>query len=83
MVVRDRLVGESLKQTGFFNFANEITPEDWPVRLRIGENTSKNFGREIDADDRGEAYYDMKQNPQKELCDTFWEIVKSMILTEK
>ena len=83
MVIRDRLVGESLKQTGFFNFANEITPEDWPVRLRIGENTSKNFGREIYADDRGEAYYDMKQNPQKELCDTFWGIVKSMILTEK
>ena len=83
MVVRDRLVGESLKQTGFFGFAKEITPDNWPVRLRIGENTSKNFGREIDANDRGEAYYDMKQNPQKELCDTFWEIVKSMILTEK
>jgi hypothetical protein len=76
-------VGESLKQTGFFDFAKEITPANWPVRLRIGENTSKNFGREIDEDDRGEAYYDMENCPQKELCDTFWEIVKSMILTEK
>ena len=83
LVVKDRLVGESLKQTGFFEFAKAITPDNWPVRLRIGENTSKNFGREIDEDDRGEAYYDMKQNPQKELCDTFWEIVKSMLLTEK
>jgi hypothetical protein len=83
LVVRDRLVGESLKQTGFFGLAKEITPDNWPIRLRIGENTSKNFGREIEEDDRGEAYYDMKQNPQKQLCDTFWEIVKSMILTEK
>lgn len=83
LVVRDRLVGESLKQTGFFGFAKEITPDNWPIRLRIGENTSKNFGREIEEDDRGEAYYDMKQNPQKQLCNTFWEIVKSMILTEK
>ena len=83
LVVKDRLVGESLKQAGFFEFAKAITPDNWPVRLRIGENTSKNFGREIDEDDRGEAYYDMKQNPQKELCDTFWEIVKSMLLTEK
>lgn len=83
LVVRDRLVGESLKQTGFADFAREITPDDWPQKLRIGENTSKNFGREITDDDRGEAYYDMRQNPQKELCDTFWEIVKNMILTEK
>jgi hypothetical protein len=82
MVVRDRLEGECLKQTGFFDYAKEITPDNWPKRLRIGENTSKNFGREIDEEDRGEAYYDMVNNPQRELCDTFWKIVKNMILTE-
>ncbi len=82
MVVRDRLEGESLKQTGFFNYAKEITPDNWPKRLRMSENTSKNFGREIDEEDRGEAYYDMMNNPQRELCDTFWEIVKNIILTE-
>ena len=82
MVVRDRLVGESLNQTSFLTLANEITPERLPLKLRFGENTRKNMGREICEVDRGEVYYRMKRNPQKQLCDTFWDIVKDTILTQ-
>ena len=83
LVVRDRLVGNKINQSNFVAFAREITPEDWPLKLRIGENTYKNFGREISNLDRSEAYYDMTSNPQQDICDTYWEIVKNMILTEK
>ena len=82
MVVRDRLVGESLNQTSFLTLANEITPEGLPLKLRFGENTRKNMGLEICEVDRGEVYYRMKRNPQKQLCDTFWDIVKDTILTQ-
>ena len=82
MVVRDRLVGESLNQTSFLTLAGEITPESMPLKLRFGENTRKNMGREICEADRGEVYYRMKRNPQKQLCDTFWDIVKDTILTQ-
>lgn len=82
MVVRDRLVGESLSQTCFLALAGEITPESMPQKLRFGENTRKNMGREICEADRGEVYYRMKRNPQKRLCDTFWDIVKDTILTQ-
>ena len=82
LVVRDRLVGESLNQTSFLTLANEITPEGLPLKLRFGENTRKNMGREICEVDRGEVYYRMKRNPQKQLCDTFWDIVKDTILTQ-
>ena len=82
MVVRDRLVGESLNQTSFLTLANEITPEGLPLKLHFGENTRKNMGREICEVDRGEVYYRMKRNPQKQLCDTFWDIVKDTILTQ-
>ena len=82
MVVRDRLVGESLNQTSFLTLANEITPEGLPLKLRFGENTRKNMGREICEVDRGEVYYRMKRNPQKQLCDTFWDIVKDTIFTQ-
>lgn len=83
MVVRDRLVGESLNQTSFLSLASEITPDCLPVKLRMSENTMKNFSREISDVDRGEVYYRMKRNPQQQLCDTFWDIVKETILTEK
>jgi len=82
LVVRDRLVGESLNQTSFIDLASEITPEGLPLKLRFGENTRKNLGREICETDRGEVYYRMKRNPQKQLCDTFWDIVKETILTQ-
>ena len=49
--------------------------------LKMSLNTYKNFGREIDFNDKGEAYYDMEKCPQKEVCDTLWDIIKQMILT--
>ena len=82
LVVRDRLVGESLNQTNFLALACEITPDELPEKLRFGENTRKNLGREICEADRGEIYYRMKRNPQKQLCDTFLDIVKNTILTQ-
>lgn len=82
MVVRDRLLGECLTQTKFVALAYEITPDELPVKNRMSESTSKNFSREINIEDRGELYFKMKFNPQKNLCDTFWDIVKMTILTE-
>lgn len=83
MVIRDRLEGDRINQSNFYEYATEITPDDMPQKLRISISTSKNFSREIDPGDRGEAYFDMEYNPLQELCDTFWDIVKRMVLTEK
>jgi hypothetical protein len=82
MVIRDRLEGEYLNQSNFYEYALEITPDDMPDKLRVGINTAKNFSRELEVEDRCEAYYDMYSNPQKELCDKYWEMVKMAILTE-
>ena len=59
-----------------------MTPEDWPEALRIGEHTAKNFSRQLAAEDRMEAYYDMESNPQEKLCDKLWEIIIQAVLTE-
>jgi hypothetical protein len=82
MVVKDRLVGESLNQQTFINLANIIAPDDLPPKLRYRVSITKNFSREVLEEDRGEVYYKMRSNPQKLLCDTFWDIVKETILTE-
>lgn len=81
LVIRDRLEGDSLKMKDFIGYANSIMPADWPLKLKMSMNTYKNFGREIDFNDKDEAYYDMENCPQKELCDTLWDIIKQMILT--
>lgn len=81
LVVRDRLDG-NINQSNFYDYACAITPEDWPEALRIGEHTAKNFSRQLAAEDRTEAYYDMEQNPQAKLCDRLWEIVVQAVLTE-
>jgi hypothetical protein len=81
LVIRDRLEGDSLKMKDFIGYANDIMPLDWPMTLKMGLSTYKNFGREIDFNDKREAYYDMENCPQKELCDTLWDIIKQMILT--
>ena len=81
MVVRDRLMGD-LSQVDFIDMANDMCPEDFPLELRMTETTRKNFVRLIDVKERGEVYYKMKGNPQKMLCDTFWDIVRNTILTQ-
>ena len=82
MVVRDRLMGD-LSQVDFIDLANDMCPEDFPEELRMSTSTIKNFSREVDKEDRGELYYKMKRNPQKLLCDSFWDIVRMTILTNK
>ena len=58
-----------------------MTPSDWPEDLTIGDSTLSNFSHYVLNTDRDKAYYSMKNNPWKELCNTFWEIVKEKILT--
>lgn len=83
LVIRDRLE-DNLSQTDFFGFAQGITPVDWPEGLRISKGTFNTFSRYVkSADDRYETYYDMKENPWKELCDAFWTIIKKRLLMEK
>ena len=78
-VIRDRLEGDALKQKAFIAYASDITPEDWPDSLKIRQNTIKNFARDTDSSEKGEAYYDRDYNPQQEICDTFWNILKEAI----
>ncbi len=78
-VIRDRLEGDALKQNAFIAYAGEITPEDWPDSLKIRQNTIKNFARDTDSSEKGEAYYDRDYNPQQEICETFWNILKEAI----
>ena len=78
-VIRDRLEGDALKQNAFIAYASDITPEDWPDSLKIRQNTIKNFARDTDSSEKGEAYYDRDYNPQQEICDTFWDILKEAI----
>ena len=81
LVARDRLDG-NINQSNFYDYACAITPEDWPEALRIGEHTAKNFSRQLAAEDRMEAYYDMESNPQEKLCEKLWEIIIQAVLTE-
>ena len=81
LVIRDRLEGEKLNRKNFIEYAQSIMPSDWPKKLSLGVNVYKNFSREMDYSNRCEAYYDLDECPQKELCDTLWDIIKQMILT--
>ena len=83
LVVRDRFYNGNLKQTAFLKLVNDITLGDLPGALRMDKNTTKNFGREICDADREKAYYLIKHNPQADLCDAFWGIIKETILTQK
>ena len=83
LVVRDRFYNGSLKQTAFRKLASDMALGDLPESLRMDKNTTKNFGREICDAEREKAYYLMKHNPQVDLCDAFWGIIKETILTQK
>ena len=79
LVIHDRLDGKIIK-TNFKVLASAITPAQWPAELCIGDSTMGNFSRLYDYSDRLEAYYDMENNPQKDLCNTFWDILESQIM---
>lgn len=79
LVVRDRLDGE-LKMKPFCEY--NITPSDWPPKLALGKSSLSNIGRYINSADKLESYYLMEDNPFSTLCDKFWEILFSLILTK-
>lgn len=80
LVVRDRL-DANIRKSDFPNMARKMSPEDWPADLMIADSTMTNFAHYVDISDRQEAYYDMQNNPWKDLCYTFWDILETLILT--
>lgn len=80
LVVRDRF-DSKIRKSDFPDLVRKITPSDWPHNLLISDTTLSNFSHYLDYCDRGEAYYDMKNNPWEDLCMTFWDIVEYEILT--
>jgi hypothetical protein len=55
------------------------TPICWPERITISGNEFKNLRRDSQIEDYDETYYEMKNNPYRELCDTYWDIIKQLI----
>lgn len=82
LVVRDRL-DSGITQCDFLSLAIRALPPGWPKRLAINENVFKNMRRDFPKSDAGEAYFEMENNPQKRLCDTFWDILQQYLLTER
>ena len=82
LVVKDRL-DYGLSQQEFLIMACKATPKGWPERLRINKSVVKNFSRGIQAAEAEEAYYEIADNPQKQLCDAFWEVLLTVIMMEK
>ena len=78
--ILNRLERAGFTQTDFMNMADSITPEEFPDKLHISESTMKNFTKVIsDPRDRNEAYYDMKNNPQKDFCEEFWDVLQKLL----
>ena len=82
LVIHDRLNG-NLSRSNFAVVVKDVKPDWWPESLMIGQHTMTNFSRCVDFNDRMEAYYDMENNPWKELCDTYWVVLKQLIMTNK
>lgn len=78
LVLRDGL-GIECTQTGFTEYADGITPHDFPKKLRIGNSTMTNFSKTIT---ENKFFYKMKHNPFKAVCNTFWNIIEKLILTK-
>ena len=78
MVIHDRLDG-SLTQKAFICNAMTAMPLDWPDKIAITGNEFKNLRRDSQIEDYDETYYEMKNNPHRELCDAFWEVIKQLI----
>lgn len=78
LVLRDGL-GIECTQTGFTEYADGITPHDFPKKLRIGNSTMTNFSKTIT---ENKSFYKMKHNPFKAVCNTFWNIIEKLILTK-
>lgn len=77
LVLRDGL-GIECTQTGFTEYADGITPHDFPKKLRIGNSTMTNFSKTIT---ENKSFYKMKHNPFKAVCSTFWNTIERVVLT--
>lgn len=73
MVLRDRL-NIAIQHKDFADYANTITPETCPSRLRISSSTMTNFSKTVSEG----PYYKMKHNPFDGLCTTMWTIIKNI-----
>ena len=82
LVVKDRL-DAGMSQTCFLELAIDATPHDWPPKLAINENVFKNMSRDFHIDDPDMAYYEIENNPQRRLCEVFWELLRQQILAAK
>ena len=80
LVVRDRL-DNTIKKSDFASRVYRITPSGWPEDLTIGDSTLSNFSHYVKYNDRDKAYYNMNKNPWESLCNAFWDIVKTNLLT--
>lgn len=80
LVIRDRLDG-SLNRTDFVSFIDGATPLGWPLALKVSWGAIKNMSRDLQcADFDLLTYYELDFNPYEELCETFWEVVKEIIM---
>ena len=57
-------------------------PSDWPEKLKITDSTLSTLSRYIKAEDREFVYYEMEENPFKDLCNEFWKKLSDIILTK-
>jgi len=73
MVLRDRL-GLVVKHKEFHIYADKITPDTCPSKLRISPSTMTNFSKTVTE----EPYFKMKNNPFHEHCSVLWAIIKDI-----
>lgn len=73
MVLRDRL-GLLTKHNEFHTYADKITPDICPSKLRITSSTMTNFSKTVPEG----PYYKMKNNPFHEHCSVLWAIIKDI-----
>ena len=73
MVLRDRL-GLLTKHNEFHTYADKITPDTCPSKLRISSSTMTNFSKTVPEG----PYYKMKNNPFHDLCSALWTIIRNI-----
>ncbi len=80
LVLRDRLYGENFKMNSLLGLSDDITPLNWPASLQMDMNTYKNLSRVLNDTDKDLAYYEMELNPQQQLCNKLWTVLKELLL---
>lgn len=75
MVLRDSL-GMNILQNDFYTYAEKITPETCPAKLRISTSTMTNFSKTVPSG----LYFKMTKakNPLYTHCLAFWSIIKKL-----